>query len=417
MKKVLNKAAILIAVVSLIFTSCNNEPGKPNIIVKQNTTGDIVQGETVEFELNVTSDLDNTVTLRQFEAQASVTGADVTGVDNTGGVFESVGNLSSFVDGKSEVTFKYSYVVPADAQTGDITIKFKVTDSEGNYTEKEMSFTVLAAAPVVTVTKTYDGPLNPGAEVTYTITTSSVKKLKSVRVEVTTGGNPAIGGAGTEITDENSVFETGTTNFIADLKEATFGYTHVINAAYDVGDEISVKFIVVTENDDEGSATETIVIEATPISEYTGKTLSYDSENLDASNQFNVEKGLSVSSAWVGASPDDEESHFAFCWQDAAGYSVVSPNSVWLAQLYQANGLTYTSNTVTKLQTTTKAYAEIDAAYLEALTVGNEGDIKGLSDGDVVLFETSTGQKGAVKITIPTTKAQKTITIDVKVQD
>ncbi len=105
-----------------------------------------------------------------------------------------------------------------------------------------------------------------------------------------------------------------------------------------------------------------------------------------------------------GSSTDGD---LAFVWQNTYGYSVCSPDAQWIADLFIANGVTYTTSDKknTKIQKYSGNWADLNEETINALQITSEtvqgggNGVQGLSEGDILIYETADGRKGAIKIT------------------
>lgn len=418
MRTLTNLAAIAIVVFTMVFTSCSPDPVAPSISVTPDATENITPGQTVVFDITVSADTEAESSLSKFTISEKGMLVDADAKFATAGE----GTFFSFVDGETNASFQFEYMVPTDATVGDLTLEFTVQDSETLMMTNTQTITVSVSKPNITVTKTSDVPSIEGASIVYSVELSSTEEaLKDIAVVVTNVEGLIIeGAAGTGVDNTDGLFVTDTETFVANTNTATFNYTFVIPANVTASD-LTLNFTVANTFASE-MAVETITVEA--LSVLSSKVLSYNSLDLSALSQLSLTTGEPVSSATVNASPNDNLSDFALCTYTSTGASLVSPDAVWLTQLYAANNSqVYSSNTATKLERVTTDFATIDAAYLEALTVNNtalEGVDQGfgittLVNGDVIVFETSAGKKGALKVSIA--KTTETITIDVRIQE
>ena len=98
----------------------------------------------------------------------------------------------------------------------------------------------------------------------------------------------------------------------------------------------------------------------------------------------------------------------AFVWQHDYGYSIVSPDAEWITTLYNNNGISYSTSDKknTKIMRFTAAYwEELDSETIDGFAITTEtviGDgngVQGLESGDIIIFETADGRKGAFLVT------------------
>ncbi len=133
-----------------LLTSCSDDETddviKPKVIVTEVAGATYEQGTSVSYGIVISSN----EKLKNFEVTVSgVTGAEGTVLTyTTEGLFEldDDGNATDVIDvsTKSEA-LSYTYIVPA-TNTGDVTITFKVTDSE-TFNEDVKTFTIVEATP------------------------------------------------------------------------------------------------------------------------------------------------------------------------------------------------------------------------------------------------------------------------------
>ena len=152
-----------------------------------------------------------------------------------------------------------------------------------------------------------------------------------------------------------------------------------------------------------------ITVNPLTVEEYVNVTLTYTSTNLTATNMFNFDDGTTLAAGGTAADMD-----LAFCWQSTYGYSIIPPNSSWLAELWSYNSIDYsiTDKNATKLAESTQVYADITIEDIEGVSVSSTTDLQNLSNGDVIAFETVEGKKGFMEVHIA--KITKTITVSVK---
>lgn len=143
------------------------------------------------------------------------------------------------------------------------------------------------------------------------------------------------------------------------------------------------------------------------------ETLNYDSQKAGALSAF-------CASAQQAVPATSSDADFCVGTQNQYGTFVCSPNASLLAQCYDANGITYSSNTSTKIQNlgfvdiadyydvNTLEDMSVSAEYLggkSSLGVG----VNQLSSGQVIAFKTSDGCKGVAKMSF--SKVKKAVTL------
>lgn len=114
----------------------------------------------------------------------------------------------------------------------------------------------------------------------------------------------------------------------------------------------------------------------------------------------------------------------AFVWDATYGYSIVSPNSQWISDLYLENGIEYLvddkKQTDIQLSDSTWTYFgqnSIDEIVVESdyLQGGTGIGVQNLKEDDILVFQLRDGRKGAMKINIMT-KDNKYLISDFKYQ-
>ena len=154
------------------------------------------------------------------------------------------------------------------------------------------------------------------------------------------------------------------------------------------------------------------------------ETANYDVYSFSETLNYNSTKA-STASAFCASSrqavpANSSSADFCVGTQGQYGTFVCSPNASLLAQCYDANGITFSSNKATKIQNLgnvdPKDYQ--DAKTLEDLTISStylDGKqslgvgVNQLSSGQVIAFETSDGCKGVTKMSF--SKVTKAVTI------
>ncbi|MBR4440748.1 MAG: hypothetical protein IKS00_04260 [Bacteroidales bacterium] len=143
------------------------------------------------------------------------------------------------------------------------------------------------------------------------------------------------------------------------------------------------------------------------------ETLNYNSTKASSNSAFSASSRQAVPA--TSASAD-----FCVGTQGQYGTFVCSPNASLLAQCYDANGITYSSNKSTKIQNlgsvdikdyndaSTFDKMSISADYLDGKSSLGVG-VNQLSSGQAIAFETSDGCKGVAKMSF--SKVTKAVTI------
>ena len=148
------------------------------------------------------------------------------------------------------------------------------------------------------------------------------------------------------------------------------------------------------------------------------ETLNYNSTKASSNSAFSASSRQAVPA--TSASAD-----FCVGTQGQYGTFVCSPNASLLAQCYDANGITYSSNKSTKIQNLgsvdIKDYN--DASTFDKMTITSDYfvdkngqtqkslgvGVNQLSSGQAIAFETSDGCKGVAKMSF--SKVTKAVTI------
>lgn len=145
------------------------------------------------------------------------------------------------------------------------------------------------------------------------------------------------------------------------------------------------------------------------IGNYTNVKLLFSTLSLDEKNMFNLDDGTTLS-----ATGDVADMDFAYCWDDNEVHSIVSPNSAWMASVWDKRGVTYdvSDKNTTKLEKVDVDFADIDLTELANINISSSSDIHNLDNGDVIAFETSDGKKGFIEIVLK--KVTVSIYVNVK---
>ena len=154
------------------------------------------------------------------------------------------------------------------------------------------------------------------------------------------------------------------------------------------------------------------------INTVTNVTANYVSTTLDNEMMFLLDSaGVTLGGG------DETDGQLAFIWHYIYGFGILSPNAEFIASLYAYNGITYTIND--KEETKIKLYSgnwdELNALTISQLNItsdvveGGGNGVQELETGDILVFETEDGRKGALKIT-NTAKISMFLTADIKYQ-
>lgn len=122
---------------------------------------------------------------------------------------------------------------------------------------------------------------------------------------------------------------------------------------------------------------------------------------------------------------DTNLADLAFVFDPTFGYSIVSPNSEWIADIYSVNDIEYdiSDKSETKIQLSDSAWTYFDKNTIDNITVegsilqGGSGiGVQNLKEDDILIFETLDGRKGAMKINVMT-KTDVFLISDIKYQN
>lgn len=130
------------------------------------------------------------------------------------------------------------------------------------------------------------------------------------------------------------------------------------------------------------------------------------------------------SSGIILSDASSNNADLAFVWDPTYGYSIVSPNSEWIADIFDQAGLVYnfSDKKATKLQLADSSWAYYNQYTIDKIVVENnvlQGGlgfgVQNLKENDVLCFETLDGRKGVMKINF-LTKDQTFLISDIKYQ-
>ena len=270
------------------------------------------------------------------------------------------------------------------------------------------SFTLIALLALLTACPK-PSPDNPTITVTQDID-SVVLGVETV-VTFTVAVNPDVTN-GSKITKLEIVAPDTAQNFMKDDydSESTVNhiYEYTVAADVEVG-ELNFTFTGYDDQDNsvvEGTlfitVAETVPIYAV-IVEWTG-SLEYSSTSLTNTMMLVCDADGGTTGGGTETNAD-----LAFVWQTTYGYSVVSPDAAWIAELYSYNGITYTTadknNTQIMLYTGGLAWADFTAEIIDGLEIttstvtGGGNGVQSVNTGDILVFNTADGQKGAFLVT------------------
>ena len=146
-------------------------------------------------------------------------------------------------------------------------------------------------------------------------------------------------------------------------------------------------------------------------------TLTYNS-NLSNANLKSAFSASSGSSVALSSSDAD----IVFMWQSTYGNIAASPNASIISQIRSYNSISYTAPSrytkIKKVSNSISYYADIETlANMSVSTDYVYGDknlgygISNFSNGDVIIYETSSGEKGALQLSSTMSKVSGTITV------
>ncbi len=117
-------------------------------------------------------------------------------------------------------------------------------------------------------------------------------------------------------------------------------------------------------------------------------------------------------------------SDLAFVWDEIYGYSIVSPNAQWIADVYAEEGINYSvdDKQESKIQKHDSVWAYFDQQTINDMEIltqtlqGGDGNgVQNLTEGDILVFQTNDGRKGVMKVNV-VTKVEKYLSVDLKYQ-
>lgn len=201
-------------------------------------------------------------------------------------------------------------------------------------------------------------------------------------------------------------------------------YTFEVPADAAKGDSYTLVFTAyIGEEDNMVTNSKSVTIDVDPgfpvLTVYSGVTMTYVSTDAGSSFLLNTSDGQ----MYPGDNADASALDIAFVWQNTYGYSLVSPDAGWIADLLSINGETYTTSDKnhTKIMKYTGTWEDLTDEAVDALTVteaeitGGGFGVQGVEEGEIIVFETAAGTKGAIKVGT-NAKVTKNMTADVKVQ-
>ena len=216
---------------------------------------------------------------------------------------------------------------------------------------------------------------------------------------------------GSKITKLEIVAPDTAQNFMKDDYESasTVNHTFEYTVAADVeAGELNFTFTGYDDQDQskiEGTVFITVAAPAEPtfpvLVDWTG-SLEYSSSTLG--NTMMLVCGVDGATTGGGT---ETNADLAFVWQSTYGYSVVSPDAAWIADLYSYNGITYSTSDKnnTQIMLYTGEWADLTDEVIDGLIIttatvtGGGNGVQGVNTGDILVYKTADGQKGAFLVT------------------
>ena len=220
-----------------------------------------------------------------------------------------------------------------------------------------------------------------------------------------------------ETADGTELFSQSFTGGNSD--SVTYDYTVPSDAT--VGEDITLTFRAIDgKSGIETSTNATITVEIGLPEIVSAKDIQSNYVSTTLSNNMMFVLGESSCTTADGNSTDGD---LAFVYQSTYGYSVCSPNADWISTLYSYNGVTYTTSdkNETKIALYNGNWADLDQTTINDLTVttstvaGGGNGVQNLNEGDIVVFETADGRKGALLVKT-NAKVSKYMTADLMYQ-
>jgi len=200
-----------------------------------------------------------------------------------------------------------------------------------------------------------------------------------------------------------------------------FNFSYTVSENAECGEEILLS-VEVTEFE-EGETT----IESIEMNVYCGQPIITDMGSLIYTSAT-IEEDFIIACNNYGAevvNGNSTDGDIAFVWNYNLGYTLVSPNAEWIANIYSYNGITY--NISDKRETKIALYTgEIDWSEftdeiiseleVNSSTIADSGNgVQNLQDGDIIIFETEDGRRGILKVMLDS-KVTQTMGFEIKYQ-
>jgi len=200
--------------------------------------------------------------------------------------------------------------------------------------------------------------------------------------------------------DNTGLFDTT----LSGTSSQQFDYIYTVPADAAVGTDITLNFTATDAKTGITKTTAATIYVASGLPEIVTASdiiSNYVSNSKDNDMMFILEEtGVSTGGG------DVTNGDLAFVYQNTYGYSVVSPNSAWIASLYSYNNITYTTadKRETKIALYSGAWADLTQETINDLDIttstvaGGGNGLQNLNEGDIVVFETADGRKGALLV-------------------
>ena len=394
MKKSILFSTIFFLTVSTLIFSCKKNIDKINIIVTNNI--EVFAGQTETILILLQPDVINDGEVGELT------------------ILEGGNTLfTEAVNSKNTKTISFEYTAPETANDGDeITLTIEVTEKNtGDVTTETITATITKSNAVISIDTYPDASqiqyAEPGDYLYWYI------YLYTDNNEISNIGEFKIKEGDTVLYSSDFSNNSNSTEYI------DFDYT-VPNDAQ--GGEQIIFTLEATDAYSGNVTTETLTIEieASPTLIESTFSLEYSSTTLTNTMMLVCDpSGISV------AGGSSTEGDLAFVWNNIYGYSIVSPDAYWIAELYSYNGITYTTSDKknTKIQQYTGSYSwsdlnatRIEDLYIYSSTITGGGNgVQGVNTGNILAFETEDGRKGVFLVT-SNNKVTKLMSAEVKYQ-
>jgi len=307
--------------------------------------------------------------------------------------------------GVCPIYFDVQYTVPEYATTSTIPLIFTAKDNETGATTSDTVFIKVYA------------PTPP--EIILSPNSFTVKPGENININVTLVPDKANNGklGNFYITDISgaSIYS----NYFSGSESVNFDIQYTVPA--DAGGSVLQLIFHAEEGNTGKYSTDTAIINveySIIIEDYNVKA-TYVSTSLENQMMYILNNDGVTTDGGTSTSGD-----LAFVWQSAYGYSICSPDAEWITMLFEANGLNYTTNDKknTKIMKYNGNWDDLNDASINELSITSEtlegggNGVQNLNEGDIVIFETSDGRKGALKVKT-NAKITKNMIADFKYQE